>query len=294
MGSTALWVGSRGGDVVGLAQVNFLEEENSAVAIAEVIVHPDHRRAGFGTTLLRTALPELKERGCRMVEGWHVVAGTSGQWWAEALAFRPVRKVARQVLVLADAERFIWEVATPAGYRLQQWTEAVPEDLLDSYAVARGAIQDAPMNESAYQWPEWTGARVRKSEAECRRKGIEQRVVAAIHEATGAVAGFTEVAMIARRPDWAYQRDTAVLAAHRGRGLGRCLKAAMTRWLVSDRSDLERIATGTSADNAHMIRVNHEVGYTTLGTLIAFQLDLATLEARLDDRAGSGPSRHNV
>src|SRR2546421_408538 len=120
-----------------------------------------------------------------------------------------------------------------------------PQDVLDSYAVARDAIHDAPLGESDYRWPRWSPAPGRAAEAEARSQGLEQRVVVAIREGTGEIAGFTEVCVHPRRPDVGYQRDTAVVAAHRGRGLGRCLKAHMLPWLLVDRPALARITTTT-------------------------------------------------
>jgi GNAT superfamily N-acetyltransferase len=90
-----------------------------------------------------------------------------------------------------------------------------------------------------------------------------------------------DVAVHPRRPDWGYQRDTAVPAAHRGRGLGRCVKACMVRWLLAEHPALEWISTTTGADNAHMIRVNRAVGFTTLPAMLAVQQDLAAVEALL-------------
>jgi mycothiol synthase len=281
MGSAAHWVAYRENKVVAFADVSFLEEENSAIGLTEICVHPDVRRSGIGTAMLRAVLPELRAQGRRVVEGWQVVAGTAGQEWADALGFRPVRTIMRQALVVAEADRSLCEVEVPAGYRLRRWAGAAPESVLDSYAGARAAIHDAPLGESDYRWPEWTPARVRAAEAEYRSQGLEQRVVAAIHEATGAVAGFTEVAVHPRRPDWGYQRDTAVPAAHRGRGLGRCVKAHMVRWLLAEHPALEWISTTTGADNAHMIRVNRAVGFTTLPAMLAVQQDLAAVEALL-------------
>lgn len=283
MGSVAFWMGYRGSDVVALAEVHFLEDENSEIGLTEIAVHPDHRRVGTGTAMLRAVVPELRAQGRHVVEGWQVVAGTAGERWAAAQGFRPVRTITRQALVIAQTDRSLWEVDVPEGYRLQCWAGAAPESVIDSYAVARGAIHDAPLGESGYRWPEWTVERVRAAEAECREQGLEQRIVVAVHEATGAVAGLTEVCVHPRRPDWGYQRDTAVLAAHRGHGLGRCIKAHMLRWLVADRPALGWISTTTGAENAHMIRVNHEIGFTTLRAMLAVQQDLAGVEARLGD-----------
>jgi len=284
MGSVAFWVGRRGHDVVAFAEVHFLEEENSEIGLTDVVVHPDHRRAGNGTAMLRAVVPELRAQGRRVVEGWNVVAGAAGQPWAAALGFRQARTITRQALIVAEADRSRWEVDVPAGYRLRSWVGIAPDSVVDSYAVARGAIHDAPLRQSTFRWPEWTVDRVRANEAECRLQGLEQHVVVAVHEATGVIAGLTEVCVHPRRPDWGYQRDTAVLAAHRGHGLGRCLKSHMLRRLVADRPAVAWISTTTGAENTHMIRVNQEVGYTTLRPMLAVQQDLAAVESRLTGR----------
>ncbi len=52
-------------------------------------------------------------------------------------------------------------------------------------------------------------------------------MLAAVDDADGAIAGFTEVELSGWTPAHSEQADTAVLAAHRGHGLW--LKAAMLR-----------------------------------------------------------------
>lgn len=285
-GAVAYWVGRRGAEVVAFAEVCFLGEENSDIGLTHVRVHPEHRRRRIGVAMLRALLPELKLRGRRVVEGWEVVAGTAGQMWAEALGFRPVRVIARQVLAIADNDETVWEVDVPSGYRLTRWVGSAPAGVVDSYAVAKGAIHDAPLGGSGFRWPEWSVPRVRAYEADLWAQGFVQRVVVASHELSGTVTGFTELCTHPRRPDWGYQRDTAVLAAHRGAGLGRCVKAHMMRWLLTDCPALERISTTTGAENAHMIRVNRLLGYTTVRSLIAVQQELPAVEDRLATTRG--------
>ncbi|EOD63815.1 GNAT family N-acetyltransferase [Amycolatopsis vancoresmycina] len=285
MGEAAQWVAYRGNELVAFAEVHFLEAENRGIGLVDVVVHPAARRSGIGTALLHAVLPELRARDRRSVEGWQVVAGSAGEPWAEALGFRPVRTIVRQALVVAEADRSRWDVTVPVGYRVVRWAGAAPDALLDSYARARAAIHDAPLGGSGFQWPAWTAERVRAAEAEARSQGLEQRIVAAVHQETGEVAGFTEVCVHPRRPDWGYQRDTAVLAGHRGHGLGRCVKAHMIRWLVAERPGLRRISTTTGAENAHMIRVNRELGLGSLPAVIAVQQDLDALLSRGTRRA---------
>jgi GNAT superfamily N-acetyltransferase len=110
---------------------------------------------------------------------------------------------------------------------------------------------------------------------------VEQRVTVAVHEATGTVAGLTEIEIHAIRKDLAYQGDTAVLAAHRGCGLGRYIKAGMVRWLRQQRPEITRLGTSTAADNVHMIRVNHQIGFTTLRSMVDVEAEMELLGCSL-------------
>ncbi|PSL53616.1 hypothetical protein B0I31_10863 [Saccharothrix carnea] len=54
--------------------------------------------------------------------------------------------------------------------------------------------------------PQWTVERVPENEAEPRAEDVEQRVVAAVDEATGEVVGLTEVAGVRNRPGEGFAR----------------------------------------------------------------------------------------
>ncbi|GIH98202.1 GNAT family N-acetyltransferase [Planobispora takensis] len=285
IGRKRLWTAHDTGEVVGLAVVLFPEAENTGLAVMELRVHPRSRNRGVATRLLQEVLPILRAENRQLVTGMGVTAGGDGERWAAAWGFTTVQGFVLQVLTIADVDPATWRVPVPAGYRLERWRGTAPEALLASYAEARSAIHDAPTGESSYRQPEWTPERVRAAEEEARRRGAELSTVVAVHEATGAVAGLTEIETHPGQPDLAFQADTAVLAGHRGRGLGRTVKAAMTRWLVAEKPGIARVATTTDAGNVHMISVNHQVGYRTTRTMIDVEAPLATLEAELRKRS---------
>jgi mycothiol synthase len=111
--------------------------------------------------------------------------------------------------------------------------------------------------------------------------GQELRVVVAVHEDSGEVAGITELTVRPTAPDQAQQMDTAVRKEHRGRGLGRAIKAEMMRRLVADRPGLARVSTTTASDNVHMIGVNHSIGYVDARGVAHWETSLDELVARL-------------
>jgi mycothiol synthase len=282
-GPAQRWVSrSAEGEIVGLATVYF--PENSHMAMTEIVVHPRERRRGIGTSILRALLPKLRAADRDLVEAWHVTKGGDGEQWATLLGFDTAHDVVLQRLVLSEADRTLWHIPVPPGYTLLRWTGPAPDELLVSYAAALAVINEGPTGDQQILDPEWTAERVRAYEAELLASGVERLTVVAVHDATGEVAAVTALEVHPGRPHWGYQRETTVLRSHRGRGLGRCTKAAMIRWLATDRPGFERIQTATGADNVHMIRVNHQLGFTTARTLTTVNSKIATLEQALADR----------
>ncbi|ONI80674.1 hypothetical protein ALI22I_46310 [Saccharothrix sp. ALI-22-I] len=283
VGPAGHWVVRDGTGIVAFGYARFPEAENSHIAVATVVVHPESRRRGVGTRVLRAMLPDFRERGRTVIEDWRLVEGGPAAKWAHGLGFKTVRALAVQALTVAEADRTRWPEGLPEGYRVERWVGEAPEEIVASYAAARSAIHDAPTGTTEFRSPEWTVEEVRETEAGLRRENVEQRVVVAVDEVTGEVAGLTEVVLLPHGPRTSHQGDTAVLAAHRGHGLGLGLKGVMAHWLVADHPDLERMETVTSADNEHMIRVNHRFGLATVRTELVVAHDIETLQTRLTD-----------
>ncbi|SES35597.1 GNAT family N-acetyltransferase [Lentzea albida] len=253
-------VARRDGAGAGITSAGLLSGMNSRLAVGTITVHPEHRRQGVGTALLEALLPELRARGVDAFEGWGVTKGSAGELWASARGFRLAASRTLQRLTLTDATA---DATAPTGYRLEQWIGTTPEHLLASVAATRQSMHDSPGTDSARQEPEWTPQEVRADEAEARAAGVEQRVVVAVEETTGLVVALTDVPIHAGDSTDTFWGSTAVTPAHRGRGLGLAVKAHMVRWLRADRSELERVDTGTDAANTHMIRVNERLGFVT-------------------------------
>jgi GNAT superfamily N-acetyltransferase len=254
------------GEFAGFADLLFPWDH---AALVEIVVHPRFRRQGVGTALLRAVLPEVEARGRTQVEGRQITRDSDGARWVANRGFRTVSAGVLQNLTFTEVDSALWNVPISPGYRLVQWTSRTPDELLESYAGARNAIHDAPVVERTVPLEQWNPEKVRSEEQDYLDRGAEQRVVAAVHEETGAVAGMTELELPSERTRRAFQRDTAVLPAHRGRGLGRSMKAHMVRWVRQERPELIEVMTGTAASNVHMQRVNHSIGYVTIGDMIA-------------------------
>jgi GNAT superfamily N-acetyltransferase len=267
-----LWLARQDRRLVGKVSVLLLDD-NEHLAVVDVAVRPELRRQGVGTELLEFVLPRVRDRGCTVVEGGYVKLDGDGGNWARARGFREVHSTILQIMELGEVDRERWATDTAAGYELARWRGHVPDELVASYAEARRAIADAPSGDSTENAPEWTVARVRRTEAECRDQGIDLRTVVAV-DARGAVVGLTEAEARPKDPSRLMQGDTAVVAAHRGHGLGVAMKAELLRWFTADYDGLKQVWTRTAAVNKHMADVNHRLGFATVGRYGVVRRDL--------------------
>ncbi|MEY9928890.1 mycothiol synthase [Catenulispora sp. GP43] len=275
------WLALEDSRVVGHASAIYPEHENRHMTIVRIVVTPERRRRGVGTALLRAILPDLGADGRTVVAGHGVKADASGEQWARALGFVRTHGFIRQILKVADVDQALWQHPVADGFRLERWIGAAPETCLAAYARARTAIADAPSGESTMAHRDWTPERVRVQEETMRAGNWGNRVVVAVHEASGEVAAITELSVRAEQPTRAFQGDTAVVAEFRGRGLGLAVKGAMLRWLTADRPEVEHVHTQTAHDNVHMARINFAVGFTTDAALSELEADLGDLVKRL-------------
>jgi mycothiol synthase len=281
-GRCLYWACRSEGSIVGFSLVALMPEENSQNALVRIVVHPDHRRRGIGRRMLAEALPVIRGEGRSQVLGAGLKVGAPGVEWAEGLGFRETMRMVLQVIEPGGVDRALWDLPSVPGYRIGRWQGRAPDDLVEAFAHARRAIEDVPHATGSYEHPDWNSERVRKAEQELAERNVEQRVVVAVAEASGEIAAITEIMIFPHRKNWAYQGDTAVLSQFRGSGLGRAVKAAMLRWLEEDGGEVERIYTTTGVTNVHMIRINMEVGYREVRTMIWCEATVDELADRLE------------
>jgi RimJ/RimL family protein N-acetyltransferase len=72
----------------------------------------------------------------------------------------------------------------------------------------------------------------------------------------------------------AFTDDTAVLAAHRGRGLAAWIKDACLRRLSTERPDVTAVVTENDVTNAPMLAVNAKLGFVETSIRTEAILDL--------------------
>lgn len=295
-----LWAATEAGVHVGWAVAALPLTDNVSTAYVGVGVHPDHRGRGIGSRLLAVVEHAARERGRTTVMGWNdnpagfdvdaagVLRPSSGAGSVPRDA-GPVRFAVRHGYALEQVERFSL-VSVPVDddllarlradaeghvggeYDLVMWQQRCPESYLDAYAALRMAIgQDVPMGGLSAEAQQWDAARVRHGEEESIAKGTDARVAAVRHVASGELIGHTILERDPSRPEVAYQEDTLVLRAHRGRRLGMWMKTLNLARAQEDWPTIRRLYTWNAAENGPMLGINTALGFTPAGYEAAWQ-----------------------
>jgi len=178
-----------------------------------------------------------------------------------------------------------WAKLDPPGYRLA-WVDAdVTDELMAHVVTAYEAMNTAPRGASAMEDWHITAAEVREFDRARKATGRERRLVLAIHDATGETAGYTEVVYDPRVPHVIQQQGTAVIPTHRGRGIGKWVKAAMLERVLGEWPDARYIRTGNASVNAPMLAINTRLGFRHAWDGALWEASVADLRAYLERRA---------
>jgi GNAT superfamily N-acetyltransferase len=271
-----LWVATNDAGVAGVARLRLFNGSGRAhLGEFAIHVHPDHRRQGIGSRLLKTVAQAAREEKRRslVVEA---SSETSGVPFLEANGFTCVLSLSLLLLSVPDAGGIDEIVHSEhPGYRLIRWLGVVPDDLAATFAAAKSAMGDMPTGEMDYGTTTWDTDRVRDMAEVVEKRGDTLLTVAATHG--DAIAGFTELVIPVGDGSRAIQYDTAVVSGHRGNGLGLWVKAAMLEWLRAEWPAVQEIETDNAEDNTHMLAVNERLGFRPLRQTRQYQCDPETL-----------------
>ena len=287
-GERSLWyAGGVDGAPVALARVGLPVHDNMGSATLDVQVHPDSRRCGYGAAMARHGLGLVQAEGRTRVFGevWEPLgvpspAGPSPAF-AASLGAVPVLVEVRRLLDLTALHGELLDRCSrqagqaAAGYRVVQWLDAAPAELVEDLARLSGRMSlDTPMGEMQWEPEAWDGARWLAKEANTRARQRTRPVSAAVDEATGRAVGFTDIGVSRLRPETGYQWETIVDPAHRGHRLGMLLKAANLQQLRRELPEVTLLNTWNAEVNAHMVTINDALGFRPVERWTEWQLDL--------------------
>ena len=298
-------VARRGDETVGMAAVYLAQEKDAKVAVFDLLVLPENWGSGVEEALLARVEEEARGHGRTSLQTWTLhradavaeadpsermlvpptgwgrvpVSPLAGLLERDGFSLEQVERNSEFDLRAdpAPLETMLARAVAQAGpdYRQVAWLLPTPPERREQFAaiLARMAT-DAPSGALEVDEEAWDAARVERREAQFAEAGQLVSVAAVVHEPTGVLAAYNELAIGADRTATTHQFGTLVHADHRGRRLGTIVKCAnLLRWrgLVPDSPV---VSTFNAEENRPMLDINEAIGFAPVSYAAAWQKSL--------------------
>jgi GNAT superfamily N-acetyltransferase len=262
---------------VGMSHMDiYIGHGNEHLAFLEdLYVLPSHRRAGVGRRLLDENLTIARAAGRTIVMFGYDDGNVDGAAFAKALGMRLTQSDKQNRVRVADLDRTMLESWNQPveGYSLVRFDGRTPDDLIDAVVVMQDVMNDAPRSESMGGFLHTVEHR-RAAELEMEKAGIEYWYTGVRHDASGAIAGYSDMNIRPGKPWLISQEDTAVHPDHRGKAIGRWVKAVNALRVLDEKPEALFIETWNDGSNKWMLAINTDMGFRPVATWIEAELDL--------------------
>jgi len=266
------------------------------ILLVHVEVLPGSRRQGLGSLLLGHCADIARRRGLRLVLGRtrdKVLSGAAfcARFAAEQAMVDQENRLDLRAVDLALVDRWLAEGPLRApGYRLEFVAGLTPPHLAEQVAAVANVMNTAPRENLDMGDTPITPALLHEYETAEAAAGIERWAYYAVEEATGQFVGLTDIHILAGIPDRVDVGASAVEPAHRGRSLGKWLKAAMTRRILAELPEVRWVITHNAGSNEAMLAINERLGFRTATVNTAWQLATDRLLALTGRSPSGGPA----
>ncbi|MBQ1079798.1 GNAT family N-acetyltransferase [Nocardiopsis sp. B62] len=250
-----------GHPIHGVAELRH-QHHDARIGFLRLFVADHVRRRGTGRQLREAVVEEARAQGMDRLQST-VLAGEPGESFARASPYlRTLLRLELQKQYLDESTlRRCWSLAaTPArGYRLTHWEGPAPDHMAASFGRVMAHLLDAPGAALQVEARAWDVPRVREWERQMTVDGSRLVVGAALDRMSDQVVAAT-VSTVTRGVV-ADQHDTAVLPAHRRKGLASRVKATQALRVHDLFPHVEAVAVTINQENQAMLAVNRALGY---------------------------------
>lgn len=272
------WIArSEKNEAIGEAMLVLLDNpEQAHLAPIKLSVSPRFRRRGLGRRLFSVARAAALEEKRRVIDLETDSRVPPGAEFARSLGAQAALVSGQNRLYLADVNRAELEELrkAPEGFSPVLWRDATPDEWLSERVRLSEIYNDIPTGDLEIGDIRLTPERLRDEEAARARAGVQTWTLAARDDATGKLAGLTELNWNPTRPHVVQQQITGVSPDYRGRGLGLYLKAELLIALLAECPDAKFISTENADVNAGMRRINERLGYRPYREVTSWKLDV--------------------
>jgi mycothiol synthase len=259
---------------------------------AHVAVLPDARRQGLGQLLLDCAAAVGQRRGLRLVTGRTKDNVPAGAAFCTAVQAQQAMIADENRMDLRSADRGLidsWLADRPRrapDYRLLFVAGPTPPELADEAAAVLNVMNTAPREGLDVGDTRITPELLSEYDETASAIGAQRRAYYAVEEKSGRFVGLTDVTVRPELPDRVWVGVTAVDPEHRGQGLGKWLKAAMTRHLLDELPAVRWVITWNAGSNDAMLAINHDLGFRAVAEYTTWQIPVTELRTLLAARPG--------
>jgi GNAT superfamily N-acetyltransferase len=272
--------------IAAVAVAAYDTEQNLANGFGRIFVHPDKRNRGHARALATPLFDHLEAQGRSRFATW-IKQDHPAEGLARALGLEAVYEDKRSRLYIAELDRDLmrsWIARASeraAEYDLVYHRSPLPDDLLQKFCDLAFVMNTAPREEYTADDEILTPDAWRDIERTVIDAKGQLHHLIAVHEPTGALAGYTQINTQELHPDLAWNWDTGVDPDHRNKGLGRWLKAAMIERIIDGYPAVDRVDTFNAGSNEPMLKINLAMGFRPVHISHVWQGDLATTRERL-------------
>lgn len=253
------------GRPVGSADIGVMRTpENQHLAQFHINLVPEARRQGLGKRLLANVVAQAEAENRTLLFTDTTSTIPSGEAFLERLGASVgldshvnQLKVAEIPAGLLDT----WTADTADGFTLGLWKGPYPEESIDEVLALFELFNQVPRGDLQMDDFKLTREQLRQQEESRAARGVHRWSLFVREDATGKIAGFTELFWNPHKPTFANQGITAVWPEYRGKRLGRWIKAANLQALLAEKPEVTIVRTENADVNAPMLKINVALGF---------------------------------
>ncbi|MHA2308653.1 MAG: GNAT family N-acetyltransferase [Candidatus Heimdallarchaeaceae archaeon] len=262
-------------------------EGNKHLMQYDIALLPEYRRKGIGTRALKM-LHEFAIKNEKSI----VISGSEerdGKAFLKAIGAQTVLSGVENRLNYADVDWNMieeWEKEGPnrSPETKLEFFYSIPDEIIEPYSkVYTETLNQQPLGDLDVKDIIYTPESLR--EMEKRRKELGRTHLTYITvEPNGEISGLTEMLYRPERENMIVQLLTGVKQDHRGRGLGKWLKAVMMLRIRKEFPSVSIITTDNATTNAPMLSINDRLGFKVHKESITGQMKTEDLGKYLEGK----------
>lgn len=260
-------------------------EENKHILFGGIEVHPEHRRQGHATRLLPTILQLMDEYGATVfTTGAELDPGHAFLRWlgAEEKMVGAENRLAFKEIDWDLVDAWVKEgVDRNPDTKLELFENRLPDSFLEEYCPIYTEVgNQQPFDDLDIGDFKTTPETFKEQYARFDEMGGQHHTYIT-REPDGAISGLTEIFWFPHKAKYLTQNLTGVVDRHRGRGLGKWLKAEMLAYARDKYDDLEWVVTGNANSNDAMLSINKRLGFREYKGGSTYQIGKDDLAAKV-------------